>query len=201
MAFSYPAFMACVQDRWQLGIGDPNIIGWAICAAYVLAAALALIVLQARPFAQDHHRRESILWALMAGLMAALALNKQLDLQTLILTAGRCLSQEQGWYDDRRLVQRDFIFALIMGAAIGAAGIGWLLRGIVRHNLMVLLGLAALAGFVLLRGGHLFHIFVPEQMVADTLLHDLTSTLEVLGPLLIIAAAWRLLHASPPRPE
>lgn len=196
MAFSYPAFTDCVQDRWQLGIGDPDIIGWAICAAYALAAVLSLIVLRAGPFQEAHHRRQRILWALMAGLMAALALNKQLDLQTLILAAGRCLSQEQGWYDDRRLVQRDFIFALIIMAAIGGGGITWLLHGIVRHNLVVLLGLASLTGFVLTRGGHLFHIFVPEQLAADTLLHDATSALEMLSPTLIIAAAWRVLRSA-----
>jgi hypothetical protein len=194
MAFSYTDFSICVSDRWQLSIGDPNIAGWAICAAYAVAAALAVIVLRTAPFAPAHHRRERILWALIAALMAALALNKQLDLQTLILTAGRCLSQEQGWYDSRRLVQRDFIFVLIALAVLTGAAMIWLLRGIMRHNLIALLGLAALAGFVLIRGGHLFHIFVPEQMLADILLHDTTSALEVLSPILIIVAAWWLLR-------
>ena len=194
MAFSYPAFSACVADRWQLVVGDPNVPGWAICAAYALAAALAVVVLRTAPFAPAHHRREKILWALIAGLMAALALNKQLDLQTLILTAGRCLSQEQGWYDSRRLVQHDFILVLIGSAALAGAAMIWLLRGIIRHNLVALIGLAALAGFVVIRGGHLFHMFVPEQMSADLLLHDLTSTLEVLSPVLIILSAWWLLR-------
>jgi hypothetical protein len=199
MAFSYTDFSICVSDRWQLSIGDPNIAGWVICAAYAVAAALAVIVLRAAPFAPAHHRRERILWALIAALMAALALNKQLDLQTLILTAGRCLSQEQGWYDSRRLVQRDFIFVLIALAVLTGAAMIWLLRGIMRHNLIALLGLAALAGFVLIRGGHLFHIFVPEQMLADILLHDTTSALEVLSPVLISAAAGWLLRN--PRPQ
>ena len=194
MAFSYTAFSACVSDRWQIAIGDPNITGWAICAAYAVAAVLAVIVLRAAPFDPAHRSREQILWALIACLMAALALNKQLDLQSLMLAVGRCLAQEQGWYEDRRLVQRDFIFVLIAVAAIGGAAIIWLLRGIVRHNLIALLGLACLAGFVLIRGGHIFHIFVPEQMSADILLHDATSALEVLSPVLIIVAAWWLLR-------
>ena len=194
MAFFYPIFSACVLDGWHLAIGDPNITGWAIFAAYILAAVLAAIVLQASPFEPLRQRRERILWALIASLMAALALNKQLDLQSLMLAVGRCLAQEQGWYEDRRLVQRDFIFVLIAVAAIGGAAIIWLLRGIVRHNLIALLGLACLAGFVLIRGGHIFHIFVPEQMSADILLHDATSALEVLSPVLIIVAAWWLLR-------
>lgn len=194
MAFSYPAFSTCVASRWQLAIGDPNIPGWTICAAYGLAAALAVVVLRATPFAPAHRGREKILWALIAGLMTVLALNKQLDLQSLILAAGRCLSQEQGWYDNRRLVQRDFILVLIGLAALAGAAMIWLLRGIIRHNLVALMGLAALAGFVVIRGGHLFHMFVPEQMSADILLHDLTSALEVLSPVLIILAARGLLR-------
>jgi hypothetical protein len=198
MAFSYATFSACVSDRWQLAIGDPNIAGWAICAAYALAAILAIIVLRVAPFDPAHRSRERILWALIACLMAALALNKQLDLQSLMVAVGRCLAQEQGWYENRRLVQRDFIFALIALAVLGGAAIIWLLRGIVRHNLMALLGLAAFAGFVLIRAGHLFHIFVPEQLVADILLHHLTTLLEAMSPILIIAATWgRLRQARP----
>jgi hypothetical protein len=194
MAFSYTDFSACVSDRWQLAIGDPNIAGWAIFAAYALAAILAVIVLRATPFDPAHRSRERVLWVLIACLMAALALNKQLDLQSLMVAVGRCLATEQGWYENRRLVQRDFIFALIAMAAFGGAGIIWLLRGIVRHNLIALLGLAAFAGFVLIRAGHLFHIFVPEQLAADILLHRLTTLLEAASPVLIIAAAWVLLR-------
>ena len=194
MAFSYSAFSACVSDSWQLAIGDPNITDWAICVTYTLAAVLAVVVLCTAPFAPSHLRRERILWALIATLMAALALNKQLDLQTLILAAGRCLSQEQGWYDSRRLVQRDFIFALIALAALMGGGIIWLLHGIIRHNLIALFGLATVAGFVSLRGAYLFHIFVPKQEFEDIFLHETTSALEVLGPALIIPAAWWLLR-------
>jgi hypothetical protein len=187
-------FSACVSDHWQLAIGDPNITDWAICAAYALAASLAVIVLRVSPFDTVHRSREKILWALIAGLMAALALNKQLDLQSLMLATGRCLAQEQGWYDSRRLVQRDFIFALIALAAVMGGVLIWLLRGIMRHNLIALIGLATVAGFVSLRGGHLFHIFAPQQKLEDVFLHDLTSTLEVIGPIFIIAAAWGLLR-------
>ena len=200
MTFSLTTFSACVSDRWQLAIGDPNTIGWAICATYALAASLAVIVLWVSPFEAVHRSREKILWALIAGLMAALALNKQLDLQSLMLAAGRCLAQEQGWYDNRRLVQRDFIFALIAATTIAGMATIWLLRGIVQHNLIALLGLASLVGFILIRGGHLFHIFVPEQVSLDILLHDATTALELLSPVFIIVAAWWLLRQARPQP-
>ena len=194
MAFSYDAFSTCVADRWQLVIGDPNLTGWAITAAYACAAVCAVIVLRRTAFDPAHRRQRQVLWGLIAGLMTALALNKQLDLQSLMTALGRCLAQEQGWYENRRMVQRDFIVGLIAAAALAGAAMFWMLRGTMRQNLLPLSGLAALAGFVLIRAGHLLHIFVPDQASTDFLLHELTSTLEVLCPLLILAAGWRLLR-------
>jgi hypothetical protein len=190
MAFSYSNFSACVSKGWQFSIGDPTAIGWGVCGLYVLAAILALRVQRAAAMAANHQGRERLLWGLIAGLMIIIALNKQLDFQTLILTAGRCLAKEQGWYEDRRLVQRDFILALTTLATLTGLALIWLLRGIVRHNLTALLGLCVLAGFIVIKGGHVFHIFEPEQELADYLLHVVTTILEGLSPLLIIVAAW-----------
>lgn len=194
MTFSYDRFSTCVSDRWHLVIGDPNIAGWAVFAAYALAFATAVIVLRRVAFDHPHRRQTQALWGLIALLMAALAVNKQLDLQSLLTALGRCLAQEQGWYENRRIVQRDFIFGLIVLAALTGMGMFWMLRGTVRQNLLALSGLAALTGFVLIRAGHFLHIFVPDQGSADILLHSLTTTLEVLCPVLIITASWHLLQ-------
>ena len=194
MRFSYTTFSNCVSDSWTLAIGDPNIMGWGVFAAYAVATSFALSVTWQAPFASGHRRQERVFWGLISLAMAALALNKQLDLQSLLTAAGRCLAKEQGWYENRRIVQRDFIFAMIaLFVLVGTMAI-WLLRGIIGRNLIALLGLTTLAGFVLLRGGHLFHIFVPDHLSTDILLHKTTSALEVLSPLLIIAAAGLLLR-------
>ena len=194
MAFSYDAFSTCVADRWQLVIGDPNLAGWSITAAYACAAVCAVIVLRRTAFDPAHRRQRQVLWGLIAGLMTALALNKQLDLQSLMTALGRCVAQEQGWYENRRMVQSDFIVGLIAAAALAGAAMLWMLRGSIRQNLLPLSGMAALAGFVLIRAGHILHIFVPDQVNTDFLLHELTSVLELLCPLLILAAGWRLLR-------
>lgn len=194
MALSEFDFSSCLSDGWLVSIGDPTVSGWAICAAYAGAAILAARVWNRSPFSPTHRGREKLLWLLIAGLMAAMALNKQLDLQTLLVTGGRCLAKEQGWYADRRLVQREFIFALITALVVLGAGLIWLLRGIVRHNLKALLGLAALGTFVVIRGGHLFHLFVPDQERADYLVHLLALGLEALSPALIILATWGALR-------
>lgn len=197
MAFSYDDFSACVADRWQLVIGDPNLTGWAIAATYTLAAVAAVMVLRRAAFDPAHRRQTQALWGLIALLMAALALNKQLDLQSMMTALGRCLAQEQGWYENRRMVQRNFIFGLIAVAALTGAGMYWMLRGTVSQNLLPLLGLASLASFVLIRAGHILHIFLPDQMLEDFLLHDMTSALEMLCPVVILTAAWRLLRPQP----
>ena len=197
MAFSYEAFSACVSDRWQFVIGDPNLTGWAVAATYAIAAATAVMVLLRRPFDPVQSRQLAMLWGLIAVLMTVLALNKQLDLQSLMTALGRCLAQEQGWYENRRLVQRDFILGLIAAAVLISVAMFWILRGIIRQNLLVLAGLASLAGFILIRAGHLLHVFVPDQIFADLLLHRATSILEMACPVLIIIAAWRLLRLQP----
>lgn len=194
MAFSYDAFSTCVADRWQLVIGDPNLAGWSITAAYACAAVCAVIVLRRTAFDPAHRRQRQVLWGLIAGLMTALALNKQLDLQSLMTALGRCVAQGQGWYENRRMVQRDFIVGLIAAVVLAGAAMLWMLRGSIRQNLLPLSGMAALAGFVLIRAGHILHIFVPDQVNTDFLLHELTSVLELLCPLLILAAGWRLLR-------
>ena len=204
MSFFPPVFSACVSAHWQLGIGDPDLEGWTVFAAYALAAALAVAACHRAPFEAASHRRQQLFWALIGLLMAVLALNKQLDLQSLLTTAGRCLSKEQGWYAERRLVQRDFILALVVWAGLSAAALIWMLRGILRQNALPLMGLGVLAGFVLTRGMHFYHVFEPETAAADRAVHVLTTALEVAAPVLIGLAAWRALrrpHRQGPRPQ
>ena len=199
MAFSYDAFSACVSDRWQLAIGDPYIVGWLVCAAYALAAILALIVQRETPFELGQRMRERALWLLIACLMMAFALNKQLDLQSLLIAGGRCLAQEQGWYDGRNLVQQEIALVLTLFVALAAAAMVWLLHGIIRRNLLALLGLAVLALFVLIRAGSLLKIIYTEQWLADLVLHSVIVPLELLSAGLIIIATLQRLRPTDQR--
>ncbi len=188
MARTYDSFSLCMSARWHVTIGDPTVAGWAVCALYAGAAITAIVVLRRARFDQNHRRQTQALWALIAGVMAALALNKQLDLQSLLTALGRCLAQDQGWYENRRLVQRDFMIALASLTAVAGGALFWMLRGSLRQNLLPLSGLAALAGLIVIRAGQFFHIFVTDQIFDDFLLHLSTSTLELLCPVLILVA-------------
>ena len=62
---------------WKPGIGDPTVYGWLAAAAYALGALLCWRASRRAP------ARERKFWLIAMALLAFLAINKQLDLQTL----------------------------------------------------------------------------------------------------------------------
>lgn len=142
----------CAGARWSPTIGDPTIWGWATVAAYGLAALLSLVA------ARHKDRRERGFWLLVAALMAALCVNKQLDLQSALTATGRCLAQAQGWYEERRAVQAEFVLALLaLCAAAGVLVLVLMRRHLVRLSVAIL-GLALVVSFVAVRAVGLHHV-------------------------------------------
>ena len=111
---------ACVGERWSLKIGDPTVVGWLTVALYAVCAVLGFMTLM-----RVKDTRERIFWGLVALAMLFLGVNKQLDLQSMLTAAGRCLSQLQGWYEERRVFQRDFIIGLAWMPAAERSGAAW----------------------------------------------------------------------------
>src|SRR5262245_43699548 len=128
---------ACVGDRWSPQIGDPTVAGWATVVAYAVCAVLGFLALR-----RAQSNRERNFWGLVTLAMLCLGMNKQLDLQSMLTAAGRCLSQLQGWYEERRVFQRHFIIGLLTAAGLFLAAALWLMRGRLRRNGLALLGLA-----------------------------------------------------------
>lgn len=144
---------ACVGERWTPEIGDPDVTGWVTVVVYLVTALLAAVVWRGmRP------GRGRAFWAVLTLILGFLAINKQLDLQTALTEVGRCLAWSQGWYESRRFVQAGFIGALlalvVMGLIVGMQA----LRGNLRRNLLALLGLTVLLGFVMVRAVSIHHI-------------------------------------------
>jgi len=92
------------QITWRPGIGDPTVMGWVTVGAYAVAAAVAGVAAHRARGAAAPHPGPDRTWLLVAGLMALLCVNKQLDLQSLFTDLGRVLAREQGWYARRREV-------------------------------------------------------------------------------------------------
>ncbi len=147
------ALRACIARDWTPTIGDPEITGWLTVISYLVCLVLAIMVLRRRPT-----RAARGLWLLIAVLMAFLAVNKQLDLQTALTATGRCVARAQGWYDSRQAVQLAFIAGLLAGVALTLAWATKTLRGQMRGNGLALVGLAVLCGFVLVRAVGFGHV-------------------------------------------
>ncbi len=142
----------CVFDRWSPKIGDPSAAGWLTVTAYVTCALLALLVLR-----RLGGGRARTFWVLTCIVMAFLAVNKQLDLQSALTATGRCISRLQGWYEDRRIFQRHFIQSLLLVVGMMLAVGLYLMRHALKRHGLALLGLAVVAGFVAVRAVGFHH--------------------------------------------
>ena len=164
-----PALFGCAL-AWRPGIGDPTVLGWIAAVAYALAAALSarLALGRSRPGSRSRSRirprdaaAERAFWALAALALAGLALNKQLDLQTLLMQAARCAAQAQGWYAERREVQGTVIRALAAAALLGGALLLLMLRRTLARTGPAIAGLGILVVWIVLRASLFNHVELP----------------------------------------
>lgn len=167
----------CTLERWRPVIGDPNLTGWLTVLAYLACAVLCLRVWRRDPPARGF-------WGVLVLLMLLLAINKQLDLQSAMTAAGRCLAKAQGWYGNRRAIQADFILALLALTSAGLLAGLWLMRRSLRQNGLALIGLSVLAGFVMIRAIG-FHRF--DQLIGTMQFGVRTNYLFENAGLLLIA--------------
>ena len=183
--------LACLFRDWSPVIGDPHLVGWLTVVLYAVTSAMAVMVLRRGPV---FIRPVRWFWGLIAFGMAFLAVNKQLDLQSALTAAGRCLAVAQGWYDDRRVVQLGFIIGLLLAAAALLVAALAVLRRDLGRNAVAAFGLAFVCGFVLVRAVG-FHGF---DAVINSTLQGLRVNwlLEWTGPLLICLNAAVLLAAA-----
>jgi hypothetical protein len=179
--------LACAHAGWTPSIGDPNIMGWVTVAVYAACALVALNLWIRNPFQGPGASRERLFWGGVCVLMVFLGVNKELDLQTLMTVIGRCHAQINGWYDDRQAMQRGFIRALALGALLFALGTAWFLRASLRRNILAVLGLAFVLGFVVIRAVG-FHD-VDHLISTEVMSIRVNWILELSGLLLILLSA------------
>lgn len=181
----------CTMDGWSPVIGDPTWTGWATVLVYLSVMVLAALLARRAPFPARSLSRERLFWMVIALLMMALALNKQLDLQSALTMAGRCAAKAQGWYADRRQVQGVFLMLIAAGGLMALGTLMWLLRGTWSRSALPVLGLCFVLAFVLMRAVG-FHQF--DQMLGIPMMGvRANAVLEWIGPLIIGGTALRLL--------
>lgn len=182
----------CVFDRWTPKIGDPTLAGWLTVAAYCATAVLALAIFaQSDGLPEESRRREMAFWLCVFLAMAALGVNKQLDLQSFGTALGRCVSKLGGWYERRQTVQVVGVLALLAAVLAGGCAVVQMMRGLLRRYALAIAGLVFIGAFVLVRAVGFTHL--------DALIHfsiqngRMNLALELGGVILLAAGAARIL--------
>ncbi len=99
--------------------------------------------------------------------MVALGINKQLDLQSALTELGRLLASQEGWYDQRQLVQIWFI----VGVAVSCVALALIFIALARYapvaTWLAIAGVTIVLAFVLIRAASFHHIdrFIGERIL------------------------------------
>lgn len=199
-------FLATGDDgRWHPGIGDPTLMGWFTVAAYLAAAYLAYRAWDASkegaeklrevaPREAENQRLLTFFWMAVAGLLLALGINKQLDLQSFFTEVMRDLSKSQGWYENRRTFQKLFILVMGAGAAGGTLAIAYFMRRILLRVWRAVLGVGFLLAFVVVRAASFHHV---DRLLGSGAIR-VNWVLELTGIGIIALAAYRAERAVRP---
>ena len=154
LALAHAVAQAAVgsDGRWHPGIGDPTPMGWITVLAYGLTAFLCTRCARRLP--------APLFWWGMAAALLFLGLNKQLDLQTWFTQVARDMAMRDGWYEQRRHYQVEFIAVMAVVSLGMAAFIAVALRGHWLAYLRVWGGMALLLFFIVTRAASFHHVDV-----------------------------------------
>ena len=177
--------------HWSPGIGDPTAAGWLATLAYFATAwCCRAAALRIKPAYRvtPAVRRERRLWYALSALLAALGINKQLDLQSALTELARMLARSGGWYGERRSVQLAFVLAVGIGALAAAALALWATRRTSPPARLALAGAAALLGFIAARAASFHHV---DVAISQEWLGLRVSSLVELAAIALVFAATR----------
>ena len=182
--------LTCFSDRWSPTIGDPSVMGWVTVAAYGITALLTAKLALGRSGAA-----EKFFWLMLAVFLAALTINKQLDLQSALTAFARCLAKAQGWYENRKWVQTGFILGLLGASLVFLVALFFGMRHHLRRTWAAILGLCFLTGFIAVRavGFHHFDILIKSDIsgIKINWLLELGGIGLILANVIVLLAAGR----------
>jgi hypothetical protein len=134
-------------------------MGWVTVVAYFVAAVLCgVFAYRAWSDPLPRWRTHLAFWGGLALVLVLLAINKQLDLQSLFTQIGRDLAKQQGWYAERHEYQQRFIVGLFFAGAATLVAAAILLTGTWRRTGLALFGLIFLVVFILIRAASFHHV-------------------------------------------
>lgn len=141
--------------NWKPAIGDPTLIGWLAVVGYFLSAVLCAWV--AVRLGRGDQAQQQKSWWILSLVLVALGINKQLDLQGLLMEVGRAFAYRHGVYEKRRFLQLGFLILLGL-TSLTALGLWfWMNRRHWREQGFMLAGSVFLVTFVLVRAASFHH--------------------------------------------
>lgn len=150
-------------ESWHFQYDNPTVLGWSVVAFYGIAAlscvVAAMLSCSGSNLDPEHGqgRRNAGIWWLLALALAFLGVNKQLNLQTMMIVVLRHFSFVDGWWGRRRAAQ--LVFSVVFGLGVGLLLI-WLAsryRDFFHENRQVFWGVVILGVFVALRAATINH--------------------------------------------
>ena len=171
-------------------------MGWLTVAGYIVAAISCGRTALQTPITPGPARNRRLTWLVMTAVMAALALNKQLDLQSLLTDIGRVAARHQGWYAERRSFQKWLVLGTLAGAGLTVSFLIFRFQAFWKQNVLLAAGIALLTTFIIVRAISFHHV--------DTLLKTkvvgikLNWAFELGGIAIITLAAIRTRRTSAP---
>jgi ACR3 family arsenite efflux pump ArsB len=169
---------------WRPQLDNPNFLGWSVVAAYLLGAIFCgWVALKTGKLDSEGSK----IWWLLAVVLLFLGINKQLNLQTLMIVMGRRAAFAGGWYGHRRFVQ------VIFSAAFALLGLCLLVcfaahaKRFIERNRLAFAGVIVLLLFVVLRSSTINH--ANNLIGVDLKGEHWAWVLELCGSFLIIWSA------------
>ncbi len=178
-------------QRWINEIGDPGLLPWVAVFLY-LGAAWA----SGRATRRARSNAERIFWIGVSTVAFLLAVNKQLDIQTLVMRCGRVAAKTAELGADRRLAQKIAAIALAVGATMLFAWLLLSMKKLDQAMRVTLAGGGLVALYILSRSGSILHL----PALSPLLPRLLRALIETLGAMLMLLGALRAARRSPDGP-
>ena len=141
------------RNVWHFQANDNTRGGWLAVAVYAALTFLCWrkVARQNRNSGLHQHGLTTTFWIALSLGVTGLGINKQLDLQTLLIQISRGISQSEGLFEYRRFIEWGFFIAVAVLTALVVRYLWMLGRRVHGSERTVVIGTSALIGFVFLR--------------------------------------------------
>jgi tetratricopeptide (TPR) repeat protein len=178
-----------IINFWINRLGDPYISSW-INTIFYACSFIAAIYKRRNLKRNRSSSGEQYFWLFLIIVLFLFGVNKQFDFQTMLIEAGRQISQYGHWYEKRRLVQACFAYGLF-GVVITILFIMFIrlsTKEFWRHNALAAIGLGVMCLYLVARTTSISHVgFVADSKSKGEF--RLTDIVEFIGILCIFVNA------------